>query len=301
MKNRRDFIKTRVLILPHVTLLATLLFTSCYSDEKLNIPVADTTAELTDELDLYIEDSFTKEFGVAIRYRFVDRYVDPTTRVTPPRLEVVRPMLDFIEDFWIDPYMSIENGDEFFRKHVPAEVILLGGLIYNGDGTVTLGTADAGARITFTNVNAVDRSDEFWRTLQLQTVYHEFAHIVHQKYKLPTAFETIAPGGYTSAGSWFNLLDEEALQRGFVSPYSTSSPNEDFAETVSFFLFDTNFYETYIDDEEDCVTAECVSRNEGRNRLRQKLSAITEHYQKVVDIDLNELRIVIQAKIAALG
>ena len=44
----------------------------------------------------------------------------------------------------------------------PAEIVLLGGLIFNDDGTVTLGTADAGAQITFTNVNAVDPNDEAW-------------------------------------------------------------------------------------------------------------------------------------------
>ena len=50
---------------------------------------------------------------------------------------------------------------------MPAEIVFLGGLIYNGDGTVTLGTADAGAQITFTNVNDIDPEDESWRALQL--------------------------------------------------------------------------------------------------------------------------------------
>jgi len=300
MINRRHILKNRDLNRVQLAMIFLIFLTGCYTEESLDIPVSDSNANLTDDLDLFIENNFTNEYGMAIRYRFVDRYVDPTTRVTPPRLTVVEPMLNFINDFWIDPYESIENGEEFFREHVPAEIILLGGFIYNGDGTVTLGTADAGARITFTNVNAVDITDEDWRTLQLQTVYHEFAHTVHQRYKLPTAFETISPTGYTSGGSWFNLLEEEALRRGFVSPYATSSPNEDFAETISFFLFDPNFYETYINEDEDCITADCVNANEGRDKLSQKISAITQHYQKVVDIDINELREVIQTKIADL-
>ena len=53
-------------------------------------------------------------------------------------------------------------------------------------------------------------------------------------------------------------------------------------------------------DEPNCTTAECVSANEGRERIRQKLSAISEHYEKVVDIDLQAIRDVIQAKIDAL-
>lgn len=277
-------------------LLGLAILLGCYPEENLDVPVNDQDIELT-ELDQYIQENFTDTYGMAIRYRFVDRYVNPGVRVTPPKLSVVKPMLDFIEDFWIEPYLEVENGAAFFKTHVPAEIILLGGFIYNENGTVTLGTADAGARITFTNVNSIDPNDEDWAALQLQTVYHEFAHTVHQRYKLPAAFETISPNGYTSAGSWFNLSDEEALQRGFVSPYATSSPNEDFAETVAFYLFDEDFHEKFVAIEENCATATCESRNEGRKLIAKKIASIRDHYEKVTGIKLENLRAVIQAKL----
>ena len=269
---------------------------SCFNEEALNVPVQTTTGNLN-ALDTFIEENFTREYGMAIRYRFIDRFVGPTRRATPPRIEVVRPMLDFIQEFWIDPYLDVENGEEFFRGHVPAEIVFLGGLLYNDDGTVTLGTADAGAQITFTNVNAVDPADTDWRDLQLQTVYHEFAHVVHQRYRLPPAFEAISPSGYTSPGSWFVLFDEEALMRGFVSPYATSSPNEDFAETVAFFLFDQNFEEDFETDEPDCQDADCVERNEGREKIRQKISAIKAHYEKVTRVNLDDVRQEVQSRL----
>lgn len=277
-------------------LLGLFFLSGCYPDENIDVPEKGVDIELT-ELDLYIQEHFTDTYGMAIRYRFVDRYVAPGERVAPPRLEVVRPMLDFIEHFWIDPYLEVQNGADFFKDHVPAEIIFLGGYIFNEDGTVTLGTADAGARITFTNVNAIDPENEAWLALQLQTVYHEFAHTVHQVYKLPTAFETISPNGYTSAGSWYNLTDEEALERGFVSPYATSSPNEDFAETVAFYLFETDFDELFIDNEEDCATPACDRQNEGRMLIAAKLAAIKDHYEKVTGINLEELRTAIQTRL----
>lgn len=274
-----------------------LVVTGCYEEEQLNVPVKETPDILRNELDRYIDENFTQEFGMAIRYRFVDRYVAPTQRVTPPRLEVVRPMLDFIDEFWIDPYVSVENGEVFFRKHVPAEIVFLGGLIYNEDGTVILGTADAGAQITFTDVNSVDFDDRNWLLQQLQTVYHEFAHVVHQRYKLPNAFETITPQGYTSAGAWFTLTDQEALQRGFVSPYATSSPNEDFAETVAHFLFDENFNENYIALEPDCTSPDCERRNEGRVFINEKLNSILAHYERVTGVKLEDVREQVQSKL----
>jgi len=274
-----------------------MILSGCYQEEKLDVPVYQGPDAIRNELDKYIDENFTKEYGMAIRYRFVDRYVGPTQRVTPPRLEVVRPMLDFIDEFWIDPYISVENGEIFFRKHVPAEIVFLGGLIFNDDGTVILGTADAGAQITFTDVNSVDFDDRDWLLQQLQTVYHEFAHVVHQRYKLPNAFETITPQGYTSAGAWFTLSEEEALQRGFVSPYATSSPNEDFAEVVAHFLFEENFYEKFIDAEPDCITQDCERRNEGRVFISEKLNSILAHYEKVTGVKLEDVREQVQSKL----
>jgi len=282
------------------TLALVLTLSSCYPDDNVNVPINEPDIQLETDLDIHIEENFTAKYGMAVRYRFVDRYTNPTQKVTPPKIEMVRPMLDFIQDFWIDPYLSIDGGKEFFEQHVPSEVVLLGGPIFNGDGTIILGTADAGAQITFTNINAIDIEDDEWRDLQLQTVYHEFAHIIHQRYKLPGSFETISPLGYTSAGSWFTLNDDQALSRGFTSPYATSSPNEDFAETVAFFLFDPDFEENFMNDEEDCTTAECETKNEGREKIRQKLTAISQHYEKVVNLDLNQVREAIQNQLIAI-
>jgi substrate import-associated zinc metallohydrolase lipoprotein len=269
---------------------------SCYESESVDKPITQNP-EPTDEIDIYVQENFIDEFGVAVRYKYVDRYIDPTKRVTPPKRSVVMPMLDFLNDLWIEPFLTVENGDKFFRKHVPAEIVLIGSSIFNEDGTVTLGTADAGARITLTEVNDINIQNKQWVLRQLGTIYHEFAHIVHQRYSLPPNWDQISPDGYTSSGSWYNLTEEEALQRGFVSPYATSSFNEDFAELSAFVLFDEDFYETYIDDEANCTTAECTLRNEGRARLRKKLNAVVTHYKQFTGVDLLQVRDIIQEKL----
>lgn len=274
-------------------LVSNVLF-SC-QEEKINADLI-VVEPSTDPLDVFIRNNFTEEYGVAVRYKFVDRYVDPTKRVTPSKKDLVEPMLNFLTDFWIAPFVSVPNGDLFFRQHVPAEIVLIGSSIFNADGTVTLGTADAGARITLTEVNDIDTDNMNWIIRQLGTIYHEFAHIVHQRYNLPPGFEAISPNGYTSSGSWFTLTDNEALERGFVSPYATSSFNEDFAEIAAFILFDTEFYETYINDEENCTSIACISRNEGRALLRKKMNAVLTHYQQNTGVNLLAVRAIIQGK-----
>jgi substrate import-associated zinc metallohydrolase lipoprotein len=280
------------------TLIAGMSMTaiSCYESEDVNKPIIEQE-ESTDEIDVYIKENFVDTYGVAVRYKFVDRYVDQTKRVTPPERRLVEPVLEFLKSYWIEPFVTVPNGDQFFREHVPAEIVLIGSSIFNEDGTVTLGTADAGARITLTEVNDVDVENKAWVLRQLGTIYHEFAHIVHQRYNLPPNWQEISPNGYTSSGSWYNLSESEALERGFVSPYGTSSFNEDFAEFVAYLLFDENFYETYIEDEINCTTEACAARNEGREKLRRKMTAVLNHYEQYTGVDLLEIRDIIQEKL----
>ncbi len=276
-------------------LICTLSLSACYQEEVIDIdqrvvePPADT-------IDQYIQKNFIDQYGVAVRYKYVDRYVDPTKRVAPPSREVVQPMLDFLLSYWAGPFINVPNGEAFFKTHVPAEIIFVGSSIYNSDGTEILGTADAGARITLTRVNRIDESDQEWLFLQLGTIYHEFAHIVHQRYNLPPNFQQISPQGYTSAGSWYSLSDDEALRRGFVSPYATSSFNEDFAEVVAHLLYVPDFYEKYINQEPDCTDQACVERNVGRALIQEKVTAILKHYKQYTGVDLLEVRALVQQK-----
>lgn len=291
---KNEFMKTRYYSLLLIGSL--LLGVSCYDKEEINVeqkPYPTTS----DTLDLFIKDNFLDKYGVAVRYKYVDRYVDQTKRVTPPSRSSVQPMLNFVTDMWIDPFLQVPNGKKFFTNYVPPEVVLIGSRMYNNDGTVTLGTADAGARITLTEVDFIDVNNQAWVFQQIHTMYHEFAHIVHQRHNLPPGWNAISPAGYTSAGSWYSLTDAEALQRGFVSPYATSSFNEDFAETVAFLLYDPNFYTTYINDEADCTTVACANRNAGRAMLRKKYTAVLEHYKQYVGVDLLQVRAVVQQKL----
>lgn len=284
--------KTKLLAL---LLIGTLgVATSCFDEEKIEAPIR-TEEVSTDPIDIYITENYTDKYGVAVRYRYVDRYVDNNKRVTPPKREVVIPMLDFLTEYWVEPFINVPNGKKFFQDYVPAEMVFIGSTMYNADGTVTLGTADAGARITLTEVNFVDPENRDWVFRQLGTIYHEFAHIMHQRNNLPPSWQEISPEGYTSLGSWYNLTDEEALSRGFVSPYGTSTFNEDFAECVAFILYDPDFYEKYIT-KETCNTAACAARNAGRDKLARKYNAIITHYKQYVNVDLEKVRALIQAK-----
>ena len=295
MKTDRPYF-LRSLVKKLTILMMPWMIISCFEKETLDINPNNDNIVLND-LDRYIDENYTQKYNIAVRYKYDPKFVNPGQNAAPVLVENVRPMLDFIQEFWIDPYSEVENGETYFKRYVPSELVFLGGLIYNGDGTVTLGTADAGARITYTDVNSIDPANKAWRTLQLQVCYHEFAHIMHQEFKLPSNFEKITITGYTGPGSWYTLTDDDALIRGFVSPYATLNANEDFAENVAFYLFDPDYFEHYINLTAGCTTADCEAKNEGRKKIQEKINAILDHYDKSVKVDLSKLREAIQSRL----
>jgi hypothetical protein len=89
-----------------------LVVTSCYEDEGVESPVKTATPS-TDPLDIVIQNNFVDKYGVAVRYKFIDRYVDQNKRVAPAKREVVEPMLDFLTRFWVEPFFNVPNGRRF--------------------------------------------------------------------------------------------------------------------------------------------------------------------------------------------
>lgn len=74
----------------------------------------------------------------------------------------------------------------------------------------------------------------------MRTIFHEFSHILHQNKLFDISFEQVTKEGYTA--QWFNPQDNAALrisqsrEQGFVSDYARKDRNEDFVETIAYYL-----------------------------------------------------------------
>lgn len=55
--------------------------------------------------------------------------------------------LDIISIAWIEPYSEV-GGRDFIKKLAPRQFTLVGSFNYNPSGTITLGLAEAGAKIS---------------------------------------------------------------------------------------------------------------------------------------------------------
>lgn len=190
------------------------------------------------EVDSWLSQEFVKPYNMEVKYRFNRFELDLNKMLVPIKEENVKPIMEVIKKVWIEPYEKVA-GPTFIKTLAPKNFVLVGSPQYN-NGTITLGEAEGGRKIVIFRLNwykinpqtptEIASNKELVQSM-MKTVHHEFAHTMHQITLYPVEFSNITPAGYTS--SWHNIDDNEALKLGYISPYATASPNEDFAETLS--------------------------------------------------------------------
>ena len=297
----------------YICCLSLCCFMSCSDDESTNY-VPESKELSADEIDVYFQENFQEKYGSTVRWQWIDKYVDINYSVAPAMRKVLIPTGEMIRRFWIEPFiLESKASGEFIRKHFPPEIVCVGSELRNADGTRTLGYADAGVRITLTELNYFDLTNREWVIQQLHTMHHEFSHIIHQTYKMPNGFNKITEDTYTGQ-AWKDIntnaqaeliekgisspttheidsvAQNMAIQRGMLTPYGTSSEFEDFAEFVSLYLLTEPavFEETYI-----ASDPKRTFLDEGKANIDKKLALVKEYYVSNFSIDLTHLREII--------
>ena len=207
--------------------------------------------------------------------------------LTPPRFERASDFAQIIKYCWIECYHEV-GGVAFTRDTSPKEIILVGSeaLDYTM-GTTTLGTAKGGTTVMLYKLNAL--TDYSYASVigYMHVMHHEFSHILDQKKKMDPLFGQISQQYYLG-DQWMDykllLPDASFLKAGFVTDYSTSDEDEDFAEIYSQYLVQTDaqWAETLRLAGEDGA--------EGANMILKKLKMVKEYMLENWNIDMDELR-----------
>lgn len=275
----------------YLLILALAVFASCKKEDDLgdvsSIPGLGGDTWSATDIDTYIKDTFTIPFNVTAKYKYDQGELDFDKTLTPPREEKIRPVLSTIKKVWIDNYVA-EAGKAFMQKYIPKFFVLVGSANWNTDGTITLGTAEGGRRIVLYVLNdfrvkgmqGYVPSDSVNIKMMFHTIEHEFAHIMHQTILYPQDFKRISVGDYTS--NWNNIEDSTANEKGFISAYAQSAPDEDFVEMVSIMLTEGKArYEAFINS---------IKSAEARSKLRQKETIVVNYFKDVWGINFTSLQ-----------
>ena len=240
------------------------------------------------EIDNYITTNFTDPYNIEVKYKWDPYEVNFNKNLTPVVENKVMPALDAVLKIWMNPYEKV-IGKNFLRKFSPRQFVLVGSAEYNSDGTITLGQAEGGKKITLLVINNFDKKDKEEVKRMLHTIHHEFAHILHQNILYQREFKQLNPEWYTA--TWYNSSIAAANAQGLVTDYAKASADEDFVETISFLLV-----------EGQAAFNEIVTANPGKaaSILRQKEAMVVAYFHDAYNLDFRALQAETQKGIAEI-
>lgn len=274
-----------------ILMLALITVVSCKKEGTLNanLDAIDRNQPVNTAVDDWLAENYVKPYNIEVKYRWDPFELDLSKDMTPPKEEMVIPAMETVRDIWIKPYEKV-GGADFMKINSPKQFVLVGSPEVNGDGTITLGTADGGRKIVLYVINNFSRSDRNGIKGMANLMYHEFTHILNQKLAYQTEFALVTKADYTA--NWNIPSLEEARSLGFITQYSRSNPIEDFAEmTCNMIVMGRPAFDAIV----NALPADPQAK------LRRKEQLVVEYFKTAWNIDFYELQTTVQDVIDQLA
>jgi substrate import-associated zinc metallohydrolase lipoprotein len=259
---------------------AIVLLGACSGEEALKESQLDVSTPAMSTLDKWIETNYVNTYNIKVQYKWDQNVVDNNRFLYPPIQAQVQPALEIVQKIWLESYSTI-GGADFVKKIAPREFVLVGGRNLNTTGTITLGLAEGGQRITLFETDLVDKKNRDNVKRFVHTIQHEYIHILNQ-YKPfdEKTLSKITPTGYTS--NWYATSTTVAREEGFITDYARSNINEDFAEMASTMLVNSKA-------EYDAILAGITSVK-AKADIKAKEAVIVKYFKDAYNIDFYKLR-----------
>lgn len=232
-----------------------LTLASCGKEDDLGPSIFDTDISAVDDsratapFDKWLYENFVLPYNTEIQYKFNYPASNLNFQLAPADYKKSQLLAHYIKYLFYDVY-TLYGGADFMKKYGPRIFHFIGSAAYSPTtGTETLGYASAGVKITLINVNNMrfwepdapyTASDmELLNKDQFHTMHHEFSHILHQTKSYPVAFGQVTPGSYDPI-TWQERDSVDSHRFGYLTQYGSSASYEDFVETLSCTITDTD-------------------------------------------------------------
>jgi substrate import-associated zinc metallohydrolase lipoprotein len=256
-------------------------FSSCGEDDldPESIFQTETAQAKQNKFDAWLLKNFTNPYNIRLIYRLEDMEADFDYTVAPADFELSQTLAKIVKYAWLEAYDEVA-GVDFTRTYVPKIIQLIGSAQYNSNGTMVLGTAEGGLKVTLNLVNSLIIERSFLNKYYFRTMHHEFTHILNQTKNYDTDYDQISSGLYIG-GDWYKNTDTEARKLGFIRNYSMSYATEDYADMLSVYVISTSDeWDGYLEEAEES----------GAAIITQKLEMIRTYMTTEWGIDIDELR-----------
>ena len=256
-----------------------------------NSQIIDSKVE-QNEFDEWLVENYIEPYNIMFKYRMEKNESDFNYWLVPATYENSIKMAKLMKFLCLEPYDEITGSREFIKSYYPKMIHLVGSGAYRNNGTFVLGTAEGGLKITMYFVNEMQLDPDYLNEYYFKTMHHEFAHILNQTKPYSTDFNAISGSEYvtdTWSDAWAS--DAEAQKSGFISQYASSEAGEDFVELLSIYVTNPASYWNNI----------IKNAGAGADIINAKFEIVYNYMLNSWNIDLNELRDVIQERQAQIG
>lgn len=297
-------------ILP-LLVLAAVAATSCRKDILSEESVIkDSTVEMN-AFDRWLEANFLRPYNIEFKYRYAMNESDLGYWTVPAEYDASIIYAHLVKYLCIDTYDEI-CGLDFTRSYFPKMFFLIGTWEYKNNGSIVLGTAEAGKKIMLSGVNDLPMVLDYYEGAELaeylnhfyiKTIHHEFTHILNQTKTYPENFGQISANLYVGDACFDT--DDYWRGRGFITDYAQSEHREDFAEMVSEYItHDAAWWQeqmTAAHNETAKVREEIPDAEFGDVIIQSKLDIVATYLQDSWGIDIDELRDILGRRFSDVG
>lgn len=270
--------------------VAALSAVSCNrSDLDPDRSVITDDNSVKNSFDEWLNTNYVMPYNIKFLYKMKDIESDISYTLAPADYKKSTQMARIVKHLCLEAYDEITGGRDFVCLYFPKMFHLIGSAAHNSNGTIILGTAEGGLKITLYMVNDVDVNDVYLLNYYyFHTIHHEFAHILHQTKNYPVEYKDLS-GKFYVQDSWIYNVDY--LNQGFVTAYSSKEPNEDFVEVFSTYITSTDKEWDDLLDKAD---------ESGRAIIEKKIAIVKSYMLSSWHIDLDKLRGIIERRSSEL-
>ncbi len=262
------------------SLFVICVISACRKDTTLNanLDAIDRNVVAATSVDNWLTDNYLNIYNIEVKYRWDPYEADVDKTLVPPYESQVIPTMETVRDLWIRPYEKV-GGANFMKFNTPKQFYLVGSPSFNGDGTITLGTAEGGRKVLIYVVNDFSKADVEATEQMVHVIQHEFTHILNQKVAFKSSFGLITKSDYTANWNIPSLAVARSL--GFITQYARASDIEDFAEMTSIMLqYGKRKYDAIV----NALPAD------PKAKLRKKEQFVVEYFKTAWNIDFYKLQ-----------
>ena len=248
--------------------------------------VIDSKTEQND-FDKWLVTNYVNAYNIDFKYRMEMNESQMSYWLVPAEYNKSIVMAKLVRHLCLEAYDEITGSKEFIRTHFPKMIHLIGSAAYKNNGTMVLGEAEGGLKITLYMINDLMLDIDYLNHYYFKTMHHEFAHILHQKKPYSTDFNLISGSDYVT-DAWSDTWsgDADAQKNGFISEYASKEANEDFVELIAVYVTSTAAeWNTVI-----------KNAGDGAAIINAKFDIVYNYMLNTWGINLDELREVVQRR-----